>query len=82
MPLPTLYSDLMSFGFTKLPNKVPGKPAHCYYCDREIEWWSTPKKRTMPFEVAIVEGVEHRRPHFGNCPKFDEARKSKNGGKQ
>ena len=37
MPLPTLYVDLMSFGFTKLPNKVPGKPAHCYYCDREIE---------------------------------------------
>ncbi len=38
-------------------------------CDREIEWWRTPKGKAIPLDPDTKE------PHFSTCPDAEEFRK-------
>ena len=36
-------------------------------CRAEIEWWITPKKKKMPFDL-MPHGASPAKPHWGTCP--------------
>lgn len=67
MPIPDTKSDLESFGYVWLND------SHCRGCGAPIQWWKTPRKNRIPFSVQQDGKMI---PHFADCPKADQFRKS------
>jgi hypothetical protein len=68
MPIPNRREDLKSFGYEFLDK------AFCSGCDQAIEWWSTPNRKKMPFEVIVVDDRDWLVPHWNTCPVADRFR--------
>jgi hypothetical protein len=41
----------------------------CKGCRAEIEWWTTPKGKSIPLDAGTLE------PHWSNCPNAGDFRK-------
>jgi hypothetical protein len=48
--------------------------ANCRSCKAEIEWWETPTKKKMPFDLMLT-GNAPAITHFTTCPNADAHRK-------
>ena len=78
MPIPGKKSDLEAMGY------VFDNEAKCRGCGAEIEWWITPKGKSMPMSVQEIRETdspisplkEYRRvPHWSDCPNAGDFRK-------
>lgn len=71
MPIPNRRDDLQSFGYSFL------NLSHCSGCNAQIEWWSTPRGKKMPFNVVKSGENEFLEPHWGTCPVADKFRRDR-----
>jgi hypothetical protein len=59
--IPEKVDDLEKMGYT-LDNR-----ANCRFCNKEIEWWITPKEKKMPM---TMHSDGRRTPHFADCKNY------------
>lgn len=63
MPFPKTESEFKSAGYRKR------NFAHCGGCGALIQWYETPKHKSMPINPDTLE------PHWATCPKAKEFKK-------
>jgi hypothetical protein len=69
MPFPATFSALKSAGY-RFSNH-----ATCRGCHREIEWYTTPRDRKMPFDpMDPTDDDSPAVPHHATCPNADDFR--------
>lgn len=66
MPFPTTLEELVKAGYTFANDGT------CRGCGARIEWWDTPNKKKMPFDVNEDGNCES---HFATCPDAKRFRK-------
>lgn len=64
MPFPKTRDELVGGGY-KFSNH-----ARCKGCQEEVEWWTTPRDKKMPFNL-MQEGTSPAVTHFSTCPEVD-----------
>lgn len=80
MPLPDTFPTLAEAGYRH------SGAGHCQACHARLEWFWTPKNRTMPFslKMEILVGEEslfampsmtRYEPHFAVCPEAERFRR-------
>ena len=69
MPFPKTRDELIAAGY-RFENHSRCTGVHC---GKEIEWYRTPKGKTMPFNV-MPEGSSRAETHFSTCPDAEEFR--------
>jgi hypothetical protein len=70
MPFPKTYDELIHGGY------VYSGQARCKDCNERIEWWITPEKHAMPFDLIIDPSVPVS-PHLATCSHVEQFRKPK-----
>ena len=72
MAFPKTFSELTGAGYSFLEH------ARCrgQHCQRDIEWWQTPKGKKIPLE--LMERPDSMvKPHWADCVDADGFRKAK-----
>lgn len=65
MSFPTTQQEMLDQGYQ------PGKNGKCRACGAEIDWWKTPKGKSIPMDFATAT------PHWSTCPNADDFRRRK-----
>lgn len=64
MAFPATRDEMVERGY------VFSNHARCKGCQEEIEWWTTPRGKKMPFNL-MLEGKSEAVLHRTTCPEAD-----------
>lgn len=68
MPFPQTRDTLIAAGYKFENHSV------CRGCKQEIEWYTTPKGKKMPFDL-MPQGDSKVTAHWATCPEAESFRK-------
>jgi hypothetical protein len=70
MEFPHTRAELLSGGY-----QPPTKLSTCKGCNQSIEWWKTPRGKSIPMQPMIYENSPAT-PHWQTCPNANDFRKA------
>lgn len=68
MAFPKTFAELKQSGYRFSNHST------CRGCHRDVEWWTTPRDRKMPFDPMEPKDDSPAVPHHATCPNVEQFR--------